>query len=568
MFGLRLGAMGRVGAGLTLTQQAINILRRPGLESHVYMPGVGWVNGLSLTNSIMEDGTQAASVDNPMGYMGDPIATVGPELVTNGDFSNGTTGWTAGSGWSIGSGVASAAGVTADGLRDSPSAYVTGRVYQVSFDKTGTAAMNVYIRTSAVTIIPAGTTGRVSVVIVAGAGATRGVEFYVSSAVATTIDNISVRELVGAIPARQATTANKPILRRGAVNRLLQTGFTGGTDGTVGAGAVAPTGWTFGFSGGTVAYVPAASGQGNAIRFVATAGRPMIQQNFTVLASMTYLLHMRVDAVVGSVRADIAAGFGGLPAGATQTWRVNGVAGGATLLQAGDKLEVLMVIGATAGTVQPRIGLGAVGSATGDITLANPQLETGSTASPYIPTTTAAASSPTGPYWMEFDGTDFLSLAAVPFQQADDHCVIAGAANQKASGAAIVFALAGPGAEAVRCAQIFYSGGQVQASWTDDGGIAVSLSGPTPAMGANIVASVRKSANTRVLRVNGTQSATDTRAMGATTLGTQLIGAHRNPAANHMLGAIYPVIVVKGTVTDAELATLERWVGQLSGVQL
>ena len=39
-----------------------------------------------------------------------PAPSLGSELITNGDFTNGSTGWTLGSGWSIGAGVANASG--------------------------------------------------------------------------------------------------------------------------------------------------------------------------------------------------------------------------------------------------------------------------------------------------------------------------------------------------------------------------------------------------------------------------------------------------------------------------
>lgn len=569
--------------GLTLTASALSILRRPGLESHVFLPGVGWVGGFSLSNAIMEDGTQPASVDNPVGYMGDPVATLGAELVTNGDFSNGTTGWTAGSGWSIGSGVASAAGVTADGLRDSPSAYVTGRVYQVSFDKTGTAAMNVYIRTSAVTTIPAGTTGRVSVVIVAGAGATRGVEFYVSSAVATTIDNISVRELVGAIPARQATTANKPILRRGAVNRLFfsqdqSNANWGKSNTTVTAGATAPD---------------ATSTAYTLNEDTATSTHDLTQaRTITTGLAHTFSVYLKAN---GRTLARVMVTWNGVADRVHADFNLsNGTVGSAvitgtgvstatpTITAIGDGWYRCTISGSCAtgatltGYVRAMQSAGVVsytGSGAAAYNVWGAQLETGSTASPYIPTTTAPASSPTGPYWMEFDGTDFLSLAAVPFQQADDHCVVAGVSPQ-ADPSNTLFAIRSSSSTTPIVAQLRVlnvSGNtRVQALWIDDAAVSAT---PTAsnllALGSRFVVSARKASNTRQVRVNAGAWTSVTSALGAATVNTATLGASvSTTTGGQWVGAIYPVIVVKGTVTDAELATLERWVASLSGVTL
>ena len=47
--------------------------------------------------------TPVTAVEQPVGLMLDKSKglVLGPELVTNGDFSNGATGWTLGSGWSV-----------------------------------------------------------------------------------------------------------------------------------------------------------------------------------------------------------------------------------------------------------------------------------------------------------------------------------------------------------------------------------------------------------------------------------------------------------------------------------
>lgn len=447
------------GAGLTLTQQAINVLRKPGLESHVYMPGVGWVNGLSLTNAIMADGSQPAVVDQPLGYLGD------------------------------------AAG-------DTP-----------------------------------------------------------------------------VINATQATTANKPILRRGAVNRLLWSrdlrASTGawtngdttvtkdqaGYDGAVNGACLLTQG-----SAGTAAVVqnrsiPSAAltytdtwylkrGNTDWVRITNNTNGPDGRALWVNLATGALGVHSAIGLGTGTASIEDAGnGF----------WRVR-----LTVTPNGSgTTKSTQIYAVTADGVTTRV--------TGGTFIADAvQSETGATANSYIPTTTAAASSPTGPYWMEFDGTDFLSLAAVPFQQADNHCVIAAFANQKATGAGIVFAVAGSGVQ--RVAQIYLINGQVQASWVDDAGTTVNFPGPTPALGAVAVASVRRSGAQRLFRVNGVQyGANGVISLGATTTDSQVIGAHKSTPANFMIGAIFSAIVIRdvgGVLTDADVSILERYVAQASGVTL
>ncbi len=59
-----------------------------------------------------------------------PSWMLGPELVTNGDFSDGTTGWTLGDGWSISGGLAVAV-ETSGSIYQSIASHVTGNVYRV-----------------------------------------------------------------------------------------------------------------------------------------------------------------------------------------------------------------------------------------------------------------------------------------------------------------------------------------------------------------------------------------------------------------------------------------------------
>ena len=120
-------------------------------------------------------------------------ATLGSELVTNGDFASGT-GWTASAGWVIGSGVATAT-ATSSSLFGGGFTPVIGRVYAVTFTCTitsGTLSVALALGTAASFT----TSGTRTVYLQAGSSITRGIEFY-GGTVSGTVDNISVREVIG-----------------------------------------------------------------------------------------------------------------------------------------------------------------------------------------------------------------------------------------------------------------------------------------------------------------------------------------------------------------------------------
>ena len=202
-------------------------------------------------------------------------------------------------------------------------------------------------------------------------------------------------------------TGQTGVLRGTGQNFLLQSGWAGGTSGTVGSGAVAPTSWSFGSTGGTVTYASALSGSGNSIRFAATAARPFIQQAVSFVAGLTYSISFNVETVTsGSVTL---ANFSVLN-GTTQntTYFVDGTSvAGTTALTAGTKVQYVHNILTVTGSTFLRIGIGVNNTATGDVTISNPQVEVGSTLNTYIPTTTTAVyGTPT----LSFSGVSTIGL--------------------------------------------------------------------------------------------------------------------------------------------------------------
>lgn len=178
------------------------------------------------------------SMEQPLGLildtkLGVPVA--GPELVTNGDFSNGTTGWsvTGGSGGShaVVSGELEVTSTGAGVLVSSPITTVVGKTYALSV-----AARNGTY--SGATIGPATTTNATPSPLVTINSTTQAAYRLVFTATQTTtyisirfptttagtayFDNISVRELPGNHFVQPSNTASRPIVSR-RVNLLTAT---------------------------------------------------------------------------------------------------------------------------------------------------------------------------------------------------------------------------------------------------------------------------------------------------------------------------------------------------------
>jgi hypothetical protein len=152
--------------------------------------------------------TPVTAVEQPVGLILDKSKglALGAELVTNGDFSGGATGWTVPAGWAIGSGVAT--GTSTSTSLISTGLVVAGRSYRVEFDVVTYTSGTLFVRVGAGTAATTNTTGRKSFILVSSG--TASVEFY-GGLFSGSIDNISVRELPGN-HASQATSTSRPVL--------------------------------------------------------------------------------------------------------------------------------------------------------------------------------------------------------------------------------------------------------------------------------------------------------------------------------------------------------------------
>jgi hypothetical protein len=310
---------------------------------------------------------------------------LGSELVTNGTFDSGTTGWTLSGGTAtVSSGQVTISGAATRYFSQSFTT-VVGQGYRVRGTIVTSGATfnairkadNATASTNAVTFISAA--GTTEGVFIATATTTH-IVLQVNDAGTATFDNISVKELPGN-HAVQATTANRPTYGvhpfGGRRNLLTWTTFGGAVAGTPGT---APTDWPFNSSGGSITSI-----SNEVIAFSATAARQIVGRVINVAANQTQIWGVTVVSNPNSLV------FNQLftlinPTGLTSfLYYANGALVDATsyVPLANDRLTVVLVNGGSASTPTFRIGVGASGVATGSASFTQSQAELGSTATAY-----------------------------------------------------------------------------------------------------------------------------------------------------------------------------------------
>lgn len=474
--------------------------------------GVLYDNNDLSTFYLDSAGTIPATVNGLVGLQLDKSQglVLGSELVTNGDFSNGSTGWTVGTGWTISGGSASATGSTADGLRDSVAAYTTGKWYRVQFDKTGTSSITVYVRGG-----PGATTsssGRITFYILAGSG-TRGVDFYLGGA--GSITNISIRELPGN-HRYQTTTGSKPILRGTPTggNRITNGGFDGST------------GWL-------VTGSSSVSGGKGVVN--GATGSAFLFQNANLVSGRWYRASFDIDAITGTL--NIWDDTGAVKASFTTTGRkefyfTHTISNGNFIFQCNN--------GANSATVDN------------------------------VDVRDVSADAVTAPYGLQFDGVDdFLLTAAVDFTATNKVTAVSGIRALSFAACAQVFAHNGTG----------FSAFDLQAPLGTLDRIRFSANSATITAGAEFVTTAPVtgvftgyadlSVHTVGLRVNGVLTQQNSQPSSASNFANAVFYfGRRNGADLPYNGLDYGGIIVGKALTASQLASVERWVAQRTGVTL
>lgn len=152
-----------------------------------------------------------------------------------------------------------------------------------------------------------------------------------------------------------------------------------------GTGGINPTSWTrlLGSDGAQATSTLATAGTSSAWEFTSANNRQIIYQTLSVAANTTYYASVYVESNTSALVNTQLFNVTNQPAGATVTYQ-------ASTTTAGSRLVISIQVGATAGTVQFRMGTGVSSNITGYARLSCPQLEAGSFATSYIPTTTTS----------------------------------------------------------------------------------------------------------------------------------------------------------------------------------
>jgi hypothetical protein len=317
-------------------------------------------------------------------------ATLGTELLVNGTFDTGITGWDTSLTTPPGTVTWDSVGKRATLTR------VTGNIARMDQSMTTVAGV-LYKFTVTVdnncSVLCGTAQGTTQYLNVSGIGWGT-LEFFFTATTTTTwirilttvdgvlnVDNVSIKPVTLATKSGnyyQLATDGK-CYRLSAKNLLLNNSMTGGVSGTYGAGAVAPTSWSSPFATGQITFSPSARDVGaQQVRFVGIAtDRPYFSQLTNAIAGATYTLSCYVEAITsGTLRIDAVLLASPVPTGAVVSFRKNGgAATTATAIAAGDFLEIIIAMSTTAGTIQTRWGLGASTGTAGDVTLSVPQIE-------------------------------------------------------------------------------------------------------------------------------------------------------------------------------------------------
>ena len=537
----------------------IPLLRSLGSNAHVWLPGASGVSVASLAsnNYLLSTGeTGFSGVDAVVGLDIDAMGSAGTtELIVNGDFAT-DTGWTKGAGTTISGGSANFAASVGYVLYNAAvSGMAAGGVYDVTFTVSNyvSGSIRAYLGVTAAF----GTTVSANGTYTQRFGPVAGAEVGLNSASAFTgsIDNFSVKAVTG-IHLTQATTANKPLVRRGAYNLIAM------------SEALSTAPWSADNITITDAQAANAGGQLTLCKVLANASvGANIVQSFT---SPSTALTMRFLCRMGNIatRGNRFSLYNGSTASELARFTINystgaiahSIGSGATATDLGGGLwevKLTQTTGIIAGHAIFVYG-GYIGNTAtaGDFAyIGEYHVEAGTSFTTYTPTTTTAASNPTsGKYWWSFDGSNDSLLSGNLGITNACTIVIAGRVN---SLSAIQYLFG----EAINGVQVYINiDGSLSFGKVAIADILVSSAGQIVA-GVPFVITVRLSGGTAVFRLNGVQIATGATAYTFSATTGARIGTSFNGTSYPIGGAIGWVVPLPVALSDADCLTVERLVG-------
>lgn len=172
-----------------------------------------------------------------------------------------------------------------------------------------------------------------------------------------------------------------------------------------------------------------------------------------------------------------------------------------------------------------------------------------------------------GKYYWEFNGvSQHLRLSSPVFQMSDDFCVVAGVSLTASGFEKSIFAQSNASNHALP-EFMFNASGRLGVYAFGGGATVSAFNGPINTGAGVIVATMLKRSSTIVARRNGVDVTNITVSGSYAQATTAAIGAY--PVLNNtefLTGSIYPVIAIKGTVSDEDMSILESWNGSASGI--
>ena len=525
-------ADGGVCVAPNYVRDSLRVLASYGTNAHAYVPGIGVVSGLTAGNYLLSDGsTGLAAVDGPDGLVLDGMGGLGSELAPAIDAS-----WTRDASVTVsGSTFVLTATPGTTNAAYKAVALTVGNTYKavvsISGFTAGTVAVYLGAQESPTTHTSISANGDFTFYLTP-TGAYNG-NFAIGTNTGPTtavITGISIKQVTG-IHATAAGAA-RPTLRRGLYNQ-----FTFGGDVSNAVWGLQATATKSGQS----ILMPSVGDAVYSASVKAAVGTST--EAFILSGSGTVSIYAwnATDGFIGTTQITLSATPTTYATSFTST-----VAN--TTCYVGRK---------TAGDTATSVTVAGLGLFTGTLTAAQILAQGG------IPlTTSAAASNPNaGSYWCDYAGAQSMALGSVPFQMSDDHCVIAGF-NVRV-GNTYVFAQPNAAVTAWCGSLSVDASGYPTALWKDDAAATAFINNPVSVLNTATIATAVKISNAKRLRVNGVQpGATNNTVLGATTINNTTIGAYG--AGGFTTGSIGPVIVIKGTVSDSDLLTLERWVASLT----
>lgn len=383
-----------------------------------------------------------------------------------------------------------------------------------------------------------------------------------SGACNATIDNISVREVIGYV-ATQSTTGYMPKLRKGAKNVFTNSEFPNGlsdvpTGGASGITLSSLSGYSnaigFGYDGVTLLYAYKAKAiegvpvvfscvvkmNDNGAPSFGAAGSNNVANDFAIV----------VNNAAISPTTYIVQNLG------NNTYRVSGT-----------------TISAVTGNANACGIIKYTTNSSRTFVVTAYQLTYGTTVEPYVATTSAPLSNGVGPWWLDFDGVDdYLALSSVPFQQTDKHYVSAVVKCNSVAAVNKPVIHIGGATDTARLSTLYFISNDTNAvrnTWRDDANTQIVFT-DSATTGTNIVSMSGVFDGTRrSLRVKSKTIGTSEASLGTTTLSSATVG--RNTVGTlYLPGAIYSIVLGKlnTPISESEMKILEKFFSKEAGLSI